>query len=141
MDQSRACRGQDRTQATVYEQQGECVMEWQDISTAPKDEMVPVLVAFDHDADPCQDPSDPRRLTDYSTHAESGDYLSGRGVAIAIWRDSWEENEGWESGIRYTMPAAWWNYVDGDAGDHVVNAIAWMPLPAPPAIKAKGVEG
>lgn len=108
-------------------------MEYQPISTAPKNEDVPVLVWFDHDADPYYDPNNPDRLTDYAVHTESSEYLSGKGVAVAIWRDSWEETDGWESpNSPYTMPAAWWLWVDKDAGDHVVNATHWMPLPGPP---------
>jgi len=107
--------------------------EWQDIATAPRDEAVPLLVYFDHDADPYQDPEQPGRLTDYAIHAEGGDYLKGQGVAVAVWRYGWHESDGWESANSdYWMPAAWWLLVDGDTGDHVVNATHWMPLPPPP---------
>lgn len=105
--------------------------EWQDISTAPKD--APVLVWFDHDADPYQDPANPNKLTNYSCHAEGRDFLEGKGVVVAVLRDGWHEDDGWESTIpTYWMPDAWWIWLNGDSGDHVVNATHWQPLPTPP---------
>jgi hypothetical protein len=104
--------------------------EWQDISTAPKD--VPVLVTYDHDADPYHEPSDPRYLTNYAAHAESGTFVSGRGVTVAVLRDGWHEDDGWESNNPpYWMPPAWWAWLDGDSSDYVLNATHWMPLPEP----------
>lgn len=106
--------------------------EWQLIETAPKDEDTPILVVFDHDADPYHE-GDSDLLTDYACHAEGGDFFAGRGVAIAVWRDGWHESEGYEDTTGgYWLPGAWFAYYDGDAGDHVVNATHWMPLPAPP---------
>lgn len=58
-------------------------MKWQPIETAPKD--IDILVWFDHEADPYQDPSDQNRLTDYAALAENGDFLGGSGVAVAKW--------------------------------------------------------
>lgn len=101
------------------------------METAFKD--TPVLVWYDHNADPYQDPSDPNKLTDYACHAEGGDYLDGQGVAIARWCEGYEESNGWEAGDSWWMPAAWFAWVNGDYGDQVVFPIAWMPLPEPPA--------
>lgn len=104
-------------------------MAWQGMDSAPHG--VPVLVSFDHDADPYQDPEHKGRLTDYAAHAEGGDFLAGAGVTIAIHQDGWHEDDGWESANGpYWMPAAWWAWLNGDATDYVVNPIAWMPLPA-----------
>lgn len=106
---------------------------WKPIETAPKDEAVPVLVYYDHNADPYRDPANPDKLTDYACHADGGDYLAHCGVTVAVWREGWHENDGWESANPpYWMPAAWWVWLDGDAGDHVVNATHWQRLPKPP---------
>lgn len=107
---------------------------WQPISTAPKDETVPILVAFDHDADPYQDPNNPDHLTDYAAVAEGGDFLSGKGVSMVVWRDGYHDSDGWESGNSYWVPGGWFAYLNGDATDYVVNAILWMPIPALPTV-------
>lgn len=101
---------------------------WLDMASAPRDEKTPILVKFDHAADPYQDPADPTRLTPYACHAEN-DHVSGAGVTIAVWRDDYEEDEGWESGIRYTMPGWWFEVENGDASDRAVNPVGWLPLP------------
>ena len=98
---------------------------------APKD--VPVLVYYDHDAAPYQDPDNPGRLTDYACHAETGDHFSGKGVTIAQWCDGWHEDDGWEAANPpYWMPARWLAQFNGDNSDYVVNPTAWMSLPPPP---------
>jgi len=107
--------------------------EWQLIDTAKRDEKAPILIWFDHDADPYNDPTDPTRLTDYAAVAESGDFLSGKGVAIAVWRDGYHESDGWEAANRYWVPGGWFAWLDGDAADQVANATHWMPLPSAPA--------
>lgn len=107
-------------------------MEWQSIDSAEKDETVPILVWFDHDADTCNDPRDMMRLTDYAANAEGGDYLSGKGVALAVWRNGYPESEGWESGDSYWVPGGWFAWLNGDATDYAVNALWFMPLPTPP---------
>ena len=109
---------------------------WQPIDTAPKDEAKPILVYFDHDADPYQDPNDPVRLTDYAANAESGDYLSGNGVAMAVWRNGYHESDGWEAANSYWVPGGWFAWLDGDAADQVANALFWQPLPEPPEASA-----
>lgn len=105
---------------------------WQPIATAPRDKKQPVLVWFDHDADPYYHPADQHRLTDYASIAEDGDFLSGKGIALAVWRDGYNENEGWESGISYWVPGGWFAWLDGDAADQCANATHWQPLPPPP---------
>jgi hypothetical protein len=104
---------------------------WLPIATAPKDR--PVLIYYDHDADPYQDPADPKRLTDYACHAEGGDFLDGKGITIAHWCEGWHEDDGWESANPYWMPAVWFAWFNGDNADHVCNPLFWMPLPEAPA--------
>ena len=105
--------------------------EWQPIETAPKDRII--LVYYDHKADPYQDPRNPSKLTDYACHAEGGDFLNWKGVAIAKWSYGWHEDNGWESGQEWWMPAAWFAWFNDDYADHVCNPTHWMPLPASPA--------
>jgi len=104
------------------------VGEWQSIETAPKDR--PILVWFDHDADPYSDPEESDKLTAYACHAEGGDFLSGAGIAIAHWSDGWHETVD-EYGSGYWMPAVWLAWFNGDFADHVLNPIHWMPHPPP----------
>lgn len=105
---------------------------WQPIETAPRDEKTPIIVWFDHGADTYRDPQNSDRLTDYACNAESGDFLSGKGVAMVVWRDGYHESEGWESGVSYWMPGGWFAWIDGDADDRAANALFWQPLPPPP---------
>lgn len=104
-------------------------MDWQPIESAPRDEQSPILVCYDHDADPYQDPEDSKRLTDYAAIAEGGDFLAGKGVTIAVWREGYHDSDGWESAQSYWVPGGWFAYLNGDATDYVVNAIRWMPVP------------
>lgn len=106
---------------------------WMPIKTAPKDESLPILAWFDHDADTYHDPDDTNRLTDYAAVAEGGDFLTGKGCAIVVWRDGYHDSDGWESGNSYWVPGGWFSYLDGDATDHIANALFWMPLPSPPS--------
>ena len=106
---------------------------WQPIETAAKDEATPILAWFDHDADPYQDPTDPIRLTDYAAVAEGGDFLTGKGWAIVVWRDGYHDSDGWESDNSYWVPGGWFAYLNGDATDYIANALLWQPLPEPPA--------
>lgn len=107
-------------------------MDWQPIETAKKDEKTPILAWFDHGADPYQDPENPDRLTEYSSVAEGGDFLGGKGVAMVVWRDGYHDSDGWESANSYWVPGGWFAWLDGDATDHIANATHWMPLPKPP---------
>jgi hypothetical protein len=105
---------------------------WLPIAKAEKNEEVPLLVYYDHGADPYQDPADPTRLTDYAVHAEGGDYLAGTGVALVVWREAYWQSEGWEHPQPdYLMPGAWWEYGGGDATDRVVNPVMWKPYSLP----------
>lgn len=106
---------------------------WQLIESAPKDQ--PILVWFDHDADPYRDPENPDKLTPYACHAEGGDFLSGAGVAIARWSEGWHEVED-EYGNGYWMPDVWSAWFNEDFADHVLNPTHWMPLPPAPTQKA-----
>jgi hypothetical protein len=102
-------------------------MTWQPIKTAPKDR--DVLVWYDHDADPCHDPNNPKRLTDYGFWVETGNFLSGRGVTIAAWfPPEWEASDDYA----YWTRAVWRS--KGDDADYynACNATHWMPLPDEP---------
>jgi hypothetical protein len=103
-------------------------MTWQPIETAPKDR--DILVWFDHEADPYQDPENPDRLTDYAAWAESGDFMAGKGVCIAKWSPAfWESVD--EYGAGYWLPAWWFAKQFGDY-EYPCNPTHWMPLPDPP---------
>ena len=104
---------------------------WQPIDTAPKDNDVDVLVYYDHDADPYQDPDNPDRLTDYAAIAEGcDDFLSGAGVCVARWFPrQWEATD--EYGGGYYLPEGWFA-AENDDYMRVVNATHWMSLPEPP---------
>lgn len=107
-------------------------MEWQPISSAPKD--CDILVWFDHGADAYVEDEETGRLTDYGALAEGEYFLSGEGVAIAKWHDKiWESED--EYGNGYWLPAGWFSR--GDFGDYevVCNPTHWMPLPNPPTIQ------
>lgn len=79
------------------------VPQWQGIESAPRD--TNILVWFDHDADPYQDPQEPTKLTPYAAWAEGGEYLAGKGWCIAKWHPQHFEAED-EYGTGYWMPAA-----------------------------------
>lgn len=102
--------------------------DWQPIESAPRDR--DILVWFDHDADPYQDPDNPHLLTDYAAWADGGDFLDGKGIAVAKWQPPHFEAED-EYGTGYWMPAYWFAR-EHDDYERVVNPVAWMPLPAPP---------
>lgn len=102
--------------------------DWQPIETAPRDENL--LLWFDHEADPYQDPQEPNKLTPYACWAESGDFLDGKGVCIGKWFPPHFEAED-EYGTGYWMPAAWFAFEGGD-WERVCNPTHWIPLPEPP---------
>ena len=102
-------------------------MKWQPIETAPKNK--PILVKYDDEADPYTDPSDPKKLTDYSAIAEGGNYLSGKGFAVVIWSDGYWEDNGYEDPYGgYWMPGGWFLCINGDVSDYVCNPVAWCDL-------------
>lgn len=104
-------------------------MEWQPIEKAPRD--CPILVWYDHEADPYQDPDVPYKLTDYAANAEGGEFLDGVGVTVAKWVDQvWEAQDEYGSG--FWLPAGWFSRGDFDHYEVVCNATHWMPIPEAP---------
>lgn len=103
-------------------------MEWQPIETAPKDQ--DILVWFDHDADPYQDPENPLDLTDYGALSEGGEFLDGTGYTIAKWHpQQWEAVD--EYGGGYWLPAGWFSRGDFQHYEVVCNPTHWAPLTPP----------
>lgn len=108
----------------------EAVEALRSIESAPKDG-TDILVYYDHDADPYQDPNNPDRLTDYAAWAECGAFMDGKGWCIAAWKErQWESTDEYGSG--YWMPAYWFARQHDDY-EVVVNPVAWMPLLSPPS--------
>jgi hypothetical protein len=103
-------------------------MKWYEIR---KDMVVrdrDILVWYDHDADPYFESDD--KLTDYAAWAEMGDFLDGKGYAIARWFDKqWESTDEYGSG--YWLPPAWFAK-ENDDYERVCNPTHWMLLPNPP---------
>lgn len=102
---------------------------WQPIETAPRDGS-DLLVWYDHDADPYQDPENPGKLTSYAAWADGGDFLAGKGMCVARWfAQHWESTGDYGEG--YYLPAAWFAAENNDY-ERVVNALYWTPLPTTP---------
>lgn len=107
-------------------------MKLMTINTAPRDR--DILVFYDHDADPYYDPNDPTRLTEYASWAESGDFLDGKGWAIAKWQPQWFESTD-QYGGGYWMLAAWFSRGDFCDYETVCNPIGWCDLPDEVVVK------
>ena len=105
-------------------------MDWRPIATAPK-ELVKILVYYDHDADRYW-LEKPGQLTDYAAEAESGDFLEGAGVCVAVWGESYMDGNPMEGEPEYRVPGNWFQWANGDCAT-VCNPTHWMPLPAPPS--------
>lgn len=99
---------------------------WQPIATAPKDG-TPILVKFDHEADPyhLEPPQGRTVLTRYGAWCEGGSHLPGKGLAIVVWGGGFWEDEGWSTPTH--MPD-WWFEVNSEH-EVVVNPVEWHPIP------------
>lgn len=96
-------------------------MQWNsNMAEAPRDR--PILVFFDHDADPYYD-GENGKLTDYAANAEGGDFLPGDGYAVAKWCDGFYESEGFEY-PEYWIPGGWFV-----RDEFVCNPVAWCYIP------------
>lgn len=125
-----AAAKRDAKEAEAYAAELESSTKWQPIETAPKD--CAVLVWYDHEADPYQDPANTGNLTAYAAWAESGEFLDGRGICIAKWFPQHFESVGEYGAAGYWLPAAWFA-AENDDYERVVNPTHWMPLPEAPA--------
>jgi hypothetical protein len=91
---------------------------------------VDVLVWYNHDADPYQDPNDTNLLTDYAVWTEGGDFMDGCGICIAMkCPQHWERVD--EYGAGYWMPSAWFSK-ENDDYERVCNPTHWQALPEAP---------
>jgi hypothetical protein len=103
-------------------------MQMRSMESAPRDG-TEILVYFDHDADPYQADED-GKLTSYAAWAEGGDFLDGKGFAIAKWCEAhWESQDEYGSG--YWLPAYWFSRGDDRGYESVVHPVRWCPLPDP----------
>lgn len=104
---------------------------WQPIANAPKDR--PVLVYYDHSADPYHDPENPNRITDYAANADGVGFVPGHGQIVAMWCDGYHEDDGYESfSGSYWVPGGWFPCINGEPQDDVCNALFWRELDANP---------
>lgn len=94
-------------------------MSWRDMGSAPKDG-TPILVKFDHDADPYF-VEDGRYLTTYGAHADGLSCWRGKGYCVVVWGGEYYDGEG----DGYIPP--WWFDANSEH-EVVVNPIAWMPI-------------
>lgn len=103
--------------------------KWQTMETAPKDR--DILVWYDHDQDPYQDPDQPDMITDYACWAEGVGALYGKGYCIAKWQPQfWESVD--EYGGGYWMPA-WWFALENDDYERAVFPVFWKELEQVPS--------
>lgn len=100
--------------------------DWLDMKDAPRDK--PILVKYDHDADPYVDPEDPHKLTNYAANAESGYFADGKGILVAYYVPKYFEAEN-EYGDGYWVPECWVTFNWSNHTEIAVNAIGWLPLP------------
>ena len=104
-------------------------MNWNfDINLAPKDR--PILVKFDHDADPYVDPYDGKKLTVYSAFCEGGSFHKGKGYCVAAYGGGIDQDESGEGWGPWTYIPDWW--FDANSGFEIaVNPVAWCLIEGP----------
>jgi hypothetical protein len=100
-------------------------MDWQPISDAPKDG-TPVIVWFDHGADPYVEDEVTGRLTGYAANAEGGEFADGRGQCFAVWSDALEVQDGWEQ-PSYWVPGCWFVAIGNEVTEIACNPVYWNP--------------
>lgn len=101
--------------------------EWKNIETAPKDR--PILVKYDHNADPYIDPNDRNKLTDYASIAEGGDFLTGSGFAVVVWANGYHDDNGYEDPYGpYWVPGGWFLCINGEPSDYICNPVGWYEI-------------
>jgi hypothetical protein len=96
---------------------------WRPMSEAPKDG-TKILVCYDSESDPYY-AEEEGKLTNYGAHAESGDFLDGKGICVAVWVKGW--NEPVDEYSSAYMPGWWFAWFNGDT-DLVVAPTGWLPM-------------
>lgn len=99
------------------------------MATAPLDR--PVLVYFDHDADPGCEDVECRRLTTYAAHCEGLSHRVGKGICVAEFGGAYHEDLSGEGWGPYASVPAWW-FVEGSDFEVALFPLAWQEVPSAP---------